>query len=143
MHVKGSQTAIFNPIDDIRPVFILLITTALLPQPAGCTPAPALAALFTPLRPELGRYEVCVTDAPLDGEVEALEALDAFGSAGPYSRPALQRLYGGTRVGVSHSWTATADEFVSTTRLSPYPDARLTHLNPGTLEIRWHLSRVH
>jgi hypothetical protein len=42
---------------------------------------------------------------------------------------------------VRRSWTATADEFVSTTRLSPYPDATLTRLQPGTLEIRWRVSR--
>jgi hypothetical protein len=124
------------------PAFILLIVAALVPQPASCVPAPALAALFTPPRPELGRYEACVSDAPLDGQVEALEPLDAFGSAGPYDRPALQRLYGGTRVNVSRTWTATPDEFVATTRLSPYPNAQLTHLNPGTLEIRWHLRRA-
>lgn len=102
---------------------------------------PALAALFTPARPELGRYEVCTSPAPLDGETESLEALDAFGAAGAYDRAALQRLYGGTRVRVQRSWTATPDEFVATTRLSPYPDASLTHLQQGTMEIRFILGR--
>ena len=103
---------------------------------------PALTALFTPARPELGRYEVCTSDEPLDGDTEALEALDAFGAAGSYDRAALQRLYGGTRVRVRRSWSATADEFVSITRLSPYPDAALTHLFQGTMEIRWRLGRA-
>jgi len=31
--------------------------------------------------------------------------------------------------------------FESITRLSPYPDASLTRLLPGTLEIRWTLDR--
>ena len=102
---------------------------------------PALTALFTPLRPELGRYEVCTTDEPLEGDAEALDALDAFGTAGSYDRAKLQRLYGATRVRVARSWTANASEFVSTTRLSPYPDATLTHLHAGTMEIRFIIRR--
>ena len=102
---------------------------------------PALTALFTPLRPELGRYEVCTTDEPLEGDAEAVEALDAFGAAGSYDRAKLQRLYGGTRVRVARTWTANATEFVSTTRLSPYPDATLTHLHAGTMEIRFVIRR--
>ena len=35
---------------------------------------PALAALFTPRQPLMGRYEVCTTSEPLeDDQVEALE----------------------------------------------------------------------
>jgi hypothetical protein len=105
---------------------------------------PNLAALFTPVHSELGRYEVYTTDEPLEGDaeaLEALEALDAFGAAGSYDRAKLQRLYGGTRVRVAHSWTANGPEFVSTTRLSPYPDATLTHLHAGTMEIRFIIRR--
>ena len=105
----------------------------------GCDPA--LAALFTPARPELGRYVVCTTDDPLQGDAEALDALDAFGAAGSYDRAKLQRLYGGTRVRVARSWTANGSEFVSTTRLSPYPDATLTYLHAGTMEIRFTIRR--
>jgi hypothetical protein len=101
----------------------------------------ALTALFTPLRPELGRYEVCTTDRPLDGRAEALEALDAFGAAGSYDHAALQQLYRGARVRVQRSWSAAPGQFMSITRLSPYPDGSLTHLMPGTMEIRWRLSR--
>lgn len=122
-------------------MFILLIMMAGLPLAPEWRCEPALTALFTPARPHLGRYEVCTTDDPLEGDADALEALDAFGAAGPYDRAALQRLYGGTRVRVQRSWSATADAFVSTTRLSPYPNAALTQLLGGTLEIRWYLSR--
>ncbi len=102
---------------------------------------PALTALFTPVRPELGHYEVCTTDDPIDDEAEALDALDAFGTAGSYDRAKLQRLYGGTRVRVARSWTANGSELIATTRLSPYPDATLTHLPAGTIEIRFIIRR--
>jgi hypothetical protein len=106
---------------------------------ASCDPA--LVPAFTPPQPRLGRYAVCVSDEPLQpingGRIEALEALDAFGTAGTYDRPALARLYGGTRVQVARGWTRTGNRFESITRLSPYPDASLTRLLPGTLEIRF------
>jgi hypothetical protein len=102
---------------------------------------PALVPLFTPPHPRLGRYEVCASsDAiqPLNGgPIEALEALDAFGAAGTYNRPALARLYGGTRVQVARGWNRQGNRFESITRLSPYPDVSLTHLLPGTLEVRF------
>jgi len=105
---------------------------------AGTTCDPALTALFTPLRPQLGRYEVCTSDTPLDAEAESLEPLDAFGAAGAFDRARLARLYGSVRVRVARSWRRTADGgFESITRLSPYPDAALTRLLPGTMEIRW------
>ena len=104
----------------------------------------ALVTLFTPPHARLGRYQVCASGEPIQplngGPIEALEALDAFG-AGTYDRPALSRLYGGTRVRVARGWTRTGDRFESITRLSPYPDASLTRLLPGTLEIRWTLDR--
>jgi hypothetical protein len=102
---------------------------------------PALVALFTPQHPHLGRYEVCATSEPIrplnGGPIEALEALEAFGAAGSNDRSALSRLYGGTRVQVARGWEQDGNRFVSITRLSPYPDRSLTHLLPGTLEIRF------
>jgi hypothetical protein len=110
---------------------------------ASCDPA--LLPLFTPPHPHLGRYEVCTSAEPIkpvnDGPIEALEAPEAFGTAGRYDRPALARLYGGTRVQVARGWTTRGNRLESITRLSPYPDASLTHLLPGTLEIRWTLDR--
>jgi len=114
---------------------------------------PLLGALFTPMRPELGRYEVCTLSAELESaaaetgapgqelHIEALEALDAFGTAGAYNRAALARLYGGTRVRVARRWQQRGNQFISETLLSPYPDATLTRLNAGTMVIRFTLDR--
>jgi hypothetical protein len=114
---------------------------------------PALTSLFTPLRPGLGRYEVCTTadaldrvaaigpDGPKYGQIEMLEPLEAFGAAGPYDRTALARLYTGKRVRVTRGWIERGDRFESVTLLSPYPDATLTRLHPGTMMITWTLPR--
>jgi hypothetical protein len=122
---------------------VLILLIALAAPPPGAAPRcdGTYAGLFTPVRPELGRYEVCTSDAPLDGDADALEPLDAFGSAGIADRGTLQRLYGGRRVRVQRSWTASTGAFVSITRLSPYPDPTLTRILPGTMEIRFVLSR--
>ena len=122
-------------------ILVLLITTLV-----SCDPA--LTALFTPPRPGLGRYEVCTTTDPLGevaeraagphyGPTELLEPFDAFGAAGSYDRAALARLYAGTRVRVARGWIRYVDRFESVTLLSPYPDATLTRLLPGTMVITW------
>jgi|KBSSwiStaDraftv2_1062776.scaffolds.fasta_scaffold666203_2 hypothetical protein len=103
---------------------------------------PALTTLFTPQKPLLGRYEVCTDSRPLPGlasdwKVESLESGDAFGMAGSVDRAALARLYRGTRAQVARGWTLTADRFETMTLVSPYPNARLTQLEVGTLMIRW------
>jgi hypothetical protein len=114
---------------------------------------PALATLFTPRHAQLGRYEVCTTADAIetviaggglarpDTSIEALESLEAFGGAGSYDRSRLARLYGGNRVRVARGWTESDGRFESVTLLSPYPDASLTHLNSGTMVIRWTLQR--
>jgi len=117
---------------------------------------PALTALFTPLHPRVGRYEVCVTADAIEqvvedrtpdaaryaySPIETLEALEAFGVAGPYDRFAVARLYGGRRVRVTHGWREEGDRFESVTLVSPYPDASLTHLQPGTMTIKFILRR--
>jgi hypothetical protein len=104
-------------------VMIYALPLILLAAAAGGAPVscdPVLAAMFTPVRPHVGRYEVCTASEPLGEASDALEALDAFGAAGTYDRARLARLYG--------------------TRISPYPDATLSRLLPGTLEIRFILS---
>jgi hypothetical protein len=112
---------------------------------AGCDPA--LAALFSPARPRLGSYEVCVTSDPpetalgregfTDAGPERLEVLDAMGAAGGFDRARMNQLYDGRRVEVRRGWRIAKDRFESITAISPYPDASLTTLHEGTLTIRW------
>jgi hypothetical protein len=135
--LKGSPYAWIDAVSESPRAW----TDASAAQEASAACDPALTGLFTPARPARGRYQVCTSERPLEGDAEALEALDAFGAGGSYDRAALQRLYGGARVRVQRSWTVSGGEFVSTTRLSPYPDASLTRLRPGTMEIRWTLNR--
>jgi hypothetical protein len=125
---------------------LLATSTTLTMSPTTLSCDPALTALFTPSRPSLGRYEVCTTTDPLEevaaagphyGPSELLEAVDAFGSAGPYDRAALARLFAGKRVRVTRGWIEYSDRFESVTLLSPYPDATLRRLLPGTMIIRW------
>ena len=110
---------------------------------------PALTRLFTPVISQLGHYEVCtdrrsieaVRDAgpegPRYGAMDEVEALDAFGTAGTYDPSAIRRLYGGRRVRVVRGWMQSGNRFESRTLISPYPDASLTRLEPGTMVIRW------
>jgi hypothetical protein len=121
------------------------------PAPPATTCDPALTALFTPAHPTIGQYEVCTASEAIDvlagagrqasadwppfGAIEALEALEAFGASGAYHRPALARLFGGTRVQVARGWIDRPDRFESFTLLSPYADATLTHLQGGTMII--------
>lgn len=109
-------------------------------RPLVCDPV--LTTLFTPARPQLGRYEVCTTREPLtavarpEWRIETVPPLDAFGAAGPYDRAALSRLYGGRRVSVARGWTEEGNRFESFTLISPHPDAALSRLMAGTLVIR-------
>jgi hypothetical protein len=109
----------------------------------GAACDPALAALFAPRAALVGRYEVCADPRPLadvaprEWTVEALEAFDAFGSAGAYNRAALARLFGGQRARVARGWTRSGDRFEAATLISPHPNRTLTRLESGTLVIRW------
>lgn len=122
-------------------VISLCVLSGTVSPPLFCDEA--LTVLFTPRHPQLGRYEVCTTPTPLavvahpEWKVEALQPLDAFGAAGSYDRPALSRLYGGRLPSVARGWIQQDGRFESLTLISPYPDATLTRLMPGTLVIRY------
>jgi hypothetical protein len=131
----------------------LLRVCLLLPPLWTCDAA--LTRLFTPAHPQRGRYEVCtapdtieriVAGGGLEGlhyaPIDAVQPLEAFGGAGPYDRSALARLYGGQRVKVARGWRQEGDRFESVTLISPYPDAALTHLQQGTMMIRWEYNKL-
>jgi hypothetical protein len=114
------------------------------PHLRACEPLPA--TWFTPVRPQLGRYEVCATPdpirtvAPPGAAIEALAPVDALGTAGVYDRAAVVRLYGGRRASVARGWIREAGRFEAFTLVSPYPDLRDGALREGTLVIRYFLA---
>jgi hypothetical protein len=132
-------------------LFILLAGQAGPKSPvAACDPDPVLAALFTPERPAFGTYQVCASPASIDivleaetgtglrfGTVDAADPLDVFGTAGPYERSAVSRLFGGRRANVVHGWSMHGRGLTSVTLVSPYPNRTLTALVNGTLVIRY------
>jgi hypothetical protein len=124
-------------------VYFIFPLLVLMGQPDTVSCDPALAPLFTPERPQLGRYEVCTSGAPLTSLagpgwiVESVVPLDAFGNAGSFNRHALSRLYGGRRVSIARGWIRQGERFESITLISPYPDATLSRLVQGTLMIRF------
>ena len=63
----------------------------------------------------------------------AVSPLDAFGASGRYNRFQLSRLYLGTRPRIAHGPWMTADGLESWTLVSPYPNASLDEVEPGTL----------
>jgi hypothetical protein len=125
---------------------ILLALSRVVDDPPRVSCDPALAALFAPRRPHLGQYEVCTTRQPInaavpDGfqtsEVDHVEPLDAFGTAGSYDRARMVQVYAGRRTDVLRAWRVANGRLESITAISPYPDAHLTRLHEGTLQIRW------
>ena len=143
------------------PVVALLAAARLFVAPAGAQPAagpgagwraaPGHVALFTPPRYRAA-YQAFVSSEPLDraladvlSRVPALRApgsweprrtavTDAFGVGGPYDRWQLVRLYGARTPQVARGAVVKDDGTVEAwTLISPYPDAEIRRLEPGTL----------
>ena len=127
-------------------------------QPVPGTPAPALARLFTPLQAPEGVYGVTVLEGGIDEalhavknalapdakpgqpagswQVQHLDPLEAFGTTGIYDRSKVARLYVGRRASVVRGPVEHGGKVVAAvTLISPYPDATLSRLEPGTLVI--------
>jgi hypothetical protein len=112
---------------------------------AGWTDSPAHRPLFTPPALPEGVYRTYVSPKPLDElardlgvQPQSLTASDAFGRTGPYNRWTVARLYGGRRARVARTYRQephTGAVVEAWTLVSPYPDAALTRLEPGTLLI--------
>ncbi len=120
--------------------------------PFACRFDPILTWLFTPGNVPKDAYRVWVTDAPVDQVVRAfkpgapppdtqgawvlrrMDPLDAYGTAGPYDRAKLARLYVGVRPRVTHGPIVERGHTVASIMLvSPYPNASLSRLEAGTL----------
>ncbi len=142
----------------------LLLVVALAAVNAGAAGVtwqadPALAAQFLPHGPMRAAFELAIADASLADcvaqeraasppepqpgpfrrrpwAIERVAPTDAFGSIGGYDRVALVKLFGARRVQVARGPKVVEGRAVgSVTLLSPYPDATMNRLVPGTLRI--------
>jgi hypothetical protein len=105
-------------------------------------------ALFAP-RAHQSEYRAFVSNSALDDVLlrigaaqpgppgawrpESVPPLDAFGSSGRYNRFYLVRLYLGNRPRMAHGPWAAAEGLEFWTLVSPYPNAALDAVEPGTL----------
>jgi len=115
------------------------------------TDAPAFLAILAPSA-HRDAYRTAVTPSDLDTVLAALardpsvartpgawtprlqSPLDAFGRSGAYNRWTLARLYGARQPRVARGLRTEDGRAVeSWTLISPYPDPRFEHLEPGTL----------
>ena len=133
----------------------LLLLRLLVPgAPSGFTEAPVFVPLFTPRGVPPGTYQTYVSGEPLEAvlaqvrqdasapsgtssfEPRSVIASEAFGQSGGYNRWKLALLYGARRTRVARGPRVVDGQVVEAwTLISPYPDAELQRLNPGTLLI--------
>jgi hypothetical protein len=123
------------------------------------TPDERLRHLFTPWAAPAATYEVFRSARPIAAlaaelrardpapradawAVRPLAPLDAFGSSAPYDASRLARLYVEGPPLVARGSLRTADGVVGYTLISPWPDADLASLQPGTLVVVVHVTRL-
>jgi hypothetical protein len=110
--------------------------------------SPAHVRLFAPPAHQ-SEYRAFVSKASLDDvlrrlvsaqsgppgawQADSVSPLDAFGASGSYNRFQLSRLYLGKRPRTAHGPWVTADGLEAWTLVSPYPNASLDEVEPGTL----------
>ena len=75
------------------------------------------------------------TAAPGAWEVERAGVFDVFGGEGPYDKARLARLFGGSLPSVARGTLVTSAGRRAFTLISPFPDASLSSLRPGTMVI--------
>jgi hypothetical protein len=144
-----------SPPSVLRSSFSILTSQFSIP---GARPSPAHARLFTPRAAPEGSYQAFVIDSGMDqarpavmkalgvGDappagggpwaVARLESSEAFGASGIYDANRLARLFNGRRAFVCRGPVGRGGRVVASVSLiSPYPDATLSRLEPGTLVI--------
>jgi hypothetical protein len=110
---------------------------------SGYSCDPGFQGLFAPPAPRVGRYELCASPRalpdllPAGWKVRQADPLDVFGTAGPYNRSQLARLYGGQPALVARGFIQDRERLESRTYVSPHPGVGLVRLVPGTLIIRF------
>jgi hypothetical protein len=131
--------------------------TVSLPTEIG-TADEGLRRLFTPSTFPPGTFRVHRSKQHISALAAALKALDpstaegawlveragvfdAFGSEGPYDRPRLALLFGGSSPSVARGTLVTAEGRLAITLIEPYPDAALASLRQGTMVIVTKLPR--
>jgi hypothetical protein len=134
-------------------VALALLMGSAAAQPNGpWREAPEFVSLFAPVGPRASVYRGYISPLDLDAalrliradpslsrtqgawEPQPLPPLDAFGRAGAYDRSKVVRLYGSRRPVVARGVRAGGGGIVEAwTLISPYPDAALQRLEPGTL----------
>ena len=131
----------------------LLLATVLAGAPVHWQDSPEYLALFAPAQ-QRQAYAIAVSTASLDDAVAeasadpmaaavpgawqpvAESAPDAFGTAGPYNRWLLTRLYGSRQARVARGARMDRGKVIeSWTLISPYPSADLRTLHPGTMRL--------
>jgi hypothetical protein len=112
----------------------------------------SLRRLFTPATFPAGTFTVHRSDERIETLAARLRALDAapaasawriegagvfdaFGAEGPYDKPRLARLFGGSSPSVARGTLVTATGRLAFTLISPCPDQSLSSLGQGTLVI--------
>ena len=80
-----------------------------------------------------GLTDTSGVEAPLAWAAESLPPVDAFGTSGIYDRFALARLYTQQAPRVARGPWRSSTGLETWTLVSPYPDAGLARLEPGTL----------
>ena len=87
----------------------------------------------TPLDEVLRRLAAAQPGPPGAWRADSVTPLDAFGTSGTYNRFQLARVYLGQRPRTARGPWVTADGLESWTLVSPYPNAALDEVEPGTL----------
>jgi hypothetical protein len=134
---------------------VLCQASATLPI-AGGVADPALTRLLTPASVAKGTYVVYRSDRPLRDVVAELsardpnppvgawkperrDALEAFEAASRAHRFRIAELYRGVHPVVARGSLMRGGQRTAYTLISPYPDASLTRLEPGTMIIVFHI----
>jgi hypothetical protein len=120
---------------------------------------PRLTRLFTPSAAPAGTYEVFRSPRPIAAVAAELRSLDpapradawriaplgpgdALGSSAPYDASKVARLYLADAPMVARGSLRTPEGVVGFTLISPWPDADLASLQPGTMTIVVHVTTL-